>query len=234
MVSTFICGENSNSLGIYATVTRYPVVHCASWPSYFGPDVDLHRVSRMTTVSKAYTLKSFLVKSASRISEEYLEAMSANVGSREFMTKEREECMGGHSHHPLGTIIVRGDGDSAELLACELDLHKTIIPHVYQDYADTTSAQSCLSHCSRSISCNLFCLWPWKIAQEACGNLAIMEVQKFFDKVVRTWYFISTNNLLKKKEAVNASVFSMTGNNSIWGDAVVLNVFSNPFIMGAW
>lgn len=134
-VSTLICGENSNPLGIYAAATKYPVVHCASWPSHFGPDADLHRVNRMATKAEAYTLKAWVINSVARISPEYLKEMSANQESIEFLTKEREKMMGATIIDPWGNIVACGDGDSSELLVHEIDLKETIIPHVYQDYA---------------------------------------------------------------------------------------------------
>lgn len=134
-VSGLICGENSNPLGVYAAVTQYPVLHCASWPAHYGPDADLKRVHRMATKSNAYTLKAFVVNSVSRISDEYLEAMSVNEESVDFLKEKQKELLGATVIDPWGNIIANGDGDENELLICEVDLQDTVIPHVYQDFA---------------------------------------------------------------------------------------------------
>ena len=135
VVSSLICGENSNPLGLYAAATRYPVVHAASWPSHFGLDMDMHRINRMATASAAYMLKAFVVNSVTRISGEYIERMSHQQQIRDFLTAEKARMMGATVMDPFGRIVACGDGDPSDLLMCEVDLKDVIVPHVFQDFA---------------------------------------------------------------------------------------------------
>lgn len=135
VVSSLICGENSNPLGVYAAATRYPVVHVASWPGHFGLGLDMHRISRMATSADAYMLKAFVVNSVCRISELYIERMSKNDAVRDFLTAERAREMGATVFAPNGVMIACGDGDPDDLLFCDIDTSDVVIPHVFQDFA---------------------------------------------------------------------------------------------------
>ncbi len=135
VVSSLICGENSNPLGIYAAATRYPVIHVASWPSHFGLNLDMHRIIRMVSSANAYTLKSFVINSVTRISERYIELMSKNNTIREFLYQERKRMMGATVYSPDGTMIACGDGNSHDLLFCDIDTSDVVIPHIFQDFA---------------------------------------------------------------------------------------------------
>ena len=134
-VSSLICGENSNPLGVYAASTAYPVVHCAAWPHHFGPNTDMHRIIRMCTAAVAYTLKCFVVNAVSRISEEYLDMVVEEEESRQTLQNERARKRGACIMDPFGRMIACGDGEEEELLIAELNLQECIQPKIFQDYA---------------------------------------------------------------------------------------------------
>lgn len=135
-VSSLICGENSNPLAVWASLVNYPVVHAASWPSNFGMNSDMQNAIRLSTRAVAYTMKTFVVNSVSRISDGYIEKMGFDAASLEYIRKEREKKTGATIFGPFGEEIACGDGDSDELLVAELDLSRVIRPKMFQDFAD--------------------------------------------------------------------------------------------------
>lgn len=134
-VSSLICGENSNPLGIYAALTEYPVVHATSWPSNFGLNSNMQNAIKLSTRAVAYTLKAYVVNSVSRISDTYIKAMEFDDASLEYIKKERSLKRGATIFGPLGNEIACGDGDDNEILVAELELENVIKPKMFQDFA---------------------------------------------------------------------------------------------------
>lgn len=135
MVSSLICGENSNPLGQYAAALSYPVVHVASWPFYFGPFVPMHHVIQTASAGLAYSLKCFTISSVSRISEAYINAVALNAADRDYLCSLREQRSGAMIINPLGQVIAQGCGLEDDLLFADLDLSDVIIPKLVQDMA---------------------------------------------------------------------------------------------------
>lgn len=134
-VSSLICGENSNPLGIYAAALEYPVVHCTSWPTNFGMNSDMQTAIKLSTRAVAYTLKAYVVNSVSRISDSYIEKMQFDDVSLKYILETRKRKVGATIFDPRGQEIACGDGDESELLFATLDLSNVIKPKMFQDFA---------------------------------------------------------------------------------------------------
>lgn len=135
VVSGLICGENSNPLGMYAAAVNYPVVHVASWPSYFADYFPMHHAIHTASAGLAYSLKCFAVNAVSRISEAYIEEVAQTTEQREFLTEQRALKKGALILNPLGQVIAQGCGSDDDLLYADLDLSDVIIPKMFIDPA---------------------------------------------------------------------------------------------------
>jgi len=135
VVSGLICGENSNPLGQYAAAIHYPVVHVASWPSYFAPYFPMHHAIQTASAGLAYSLKCFAVNAVARISEAYIDAVAVRDEDRQFLLEQRTLKKGALILDPLGRKIAEGCGSDDDLLFADLDLEEVIIPKLIIDTA---------------------------------------------------------------------------------------------------
>ncbi|WP_210014385.1 nitrilase-related carbon-nitrogen hydrolase [Pseudomonas palmensis] len=135
VVSGLICGENSNMLGAYAAAVNYPVVHVASWPSYFHPYFHMQHAILTATGGLAYSLKSFVINSVSRVSSAYIEAVAQNENELEFLLEQQRFKPGATVLDPSGKVIADGTGCAAPLLFADIDLADVIIPKMIIDSA---------------------------------------------------------------------------------------------------
>ncbi|GGN20432.1 nitrilase-related carbon-nitrogen hydrolase [Streptomyces fuscichromogenes] len=134
-VSGLICGENSNPLGQYAAATAYPVVHVASWPSYFRPYFPMHHAIQTATAGVAYSLKTYALASVSRISEAYIDAVAATDEDRAYLTEQRALKKGALILDYHGRLLVDGSGQDAEVVFADLDLEEVLVPKLVLDFA---------------------------------------------------------------------------------------------------
>lgn len=134
-VSALICGENANPLGHYAAAIKYPVVHVASWPSYFAPYAPMHHTIHTAAVSVAYSMRAFVVASVARISEAYIDAVGVRDGDRKFLLEQRALKKGAMIVSPRYQVIAQGDGDDSPLLFADIDLSDVITPKLFIDTA---------------------------------------------------------------------------------------------------
>lgn len=135
VVSALICGENSNPLGQYAAAVQYPVVHVASWPSYFGKFLPMHHVIETASAGLAYSLKCFAVNAVSRLSEDYINEVAVVPEEYDYLQTQRASKKGAVIIDPLGRKIADGSGSDDELLFADIDLSDVIIPKLVQDTA---------------------------------------------------------------------------------------------------
>ncbi|WP_322027899.1 carbon-nitrogen hydrolase family protein [Burkholderia sp. BCC1977] len=134
-VSGLICAENMYPLAQYAAGRSYPVVHVASWPTYFAPYFPMHHSIVTTTAGLAYSLKCFVVNAVSRIPEAYIEAVAPDDDSRNFLLEQRELKKGAVIIDHMGRVIVDGSGSAEELLFADLNLEELIAPKMIIDFA---------------------------------------------------------------------------------------------------
>lgn len=135
VVSGLICGENSNPLGQYAAAVNYPVVHVASWPSYFADYFPMHHAIQTASAGLAYSLKCFAINAVSRISEAYIEEVAQSEEDRKYLLEQRALKKGALILDPLGRVIAQGCGSDDDLLYADLDLSDVIIPKLIIDTA---------------------------------------------------------------------------------------------------
>jgi nitrilase len=134
-VSGLICGENSNPLGQYAAALAYPVVHVASWPSFFATPWPMHDAVRIASAGIAYSLKCFVVSSVTRISEAFIDAVKTDERLAAYLQEQRALCWGALIVNPNGAVIASGDGSRNDLLFADIDLDEVLIPKFVQDFA---------------------------------------------------------------------------------------------------
>lgn len=134
-VSSLICGENSNPLGIYAAGAHYPLVHVASWPLFFAGPVTMDHAIRTAAAGLAYSLKCFVINSICRISEQYIEATAPNDEWRSILQAERAKKAGATIFGPVGKLLADGRGVDDDLLFAELDLEDVLVPKMIHDFA---------------------------------------------------------------------------------------------------
>jgi nitrilase len=134
-VSTLICGENSNPLGVYAAVLHYPLVHVASWPLYFAPPLPMSEAILTATRGLAYSLKCFVINSVSRVPQAYIDAVAGTSEWRTFLGEQRARKTGATILDPLGRVIADGSGKDEDLLFADVDLEDVIIPKFVHDFA---------------------------------------------------------------------------------------------------
>lgn len=132
-VSGLICGENSNPLAQYAAALKYPVVHVASWPAHFNPDLVMQDVIPMVTRALAYTLKCFVINSVAVVDD----LLVAAYGPSEYSDFLREAgTRGGASIiAPSGNIIAGPAAAGETIVYADVDLADVIIPKMIHDFA---------------------------------------------------------------------------------------------------
>ncbi|NGM48436.1 nitrilase/cyanide hydratase and apolipoprotein N-acyltransferase [Caulobacter sp. 602-2] len=134
-VSSLICGENSNPLGIYAAARSYPLVHVASWPSYFGPPIPMAHAIKTASAGLAYGLKCFVLSSVLRIPMAYIDAVAVRPEDREYLLEQRAAKHGAMIFDPVGRMIADGTGQDDPIIYAEVDLSDVIIPKMTHDTA---------------------------------------------------------------------------------------------------
>src|SRR5262249_2916753 len=103
-VSGLMCGENSNPLAAFALSMGYPVVHVASWPAHFGQTHHMLDSILASTCGLAYQLKTFVINSASIVTDEMIETYAITEEDRAYLHKTKEAgsaCIVG----PKGQVI---------------------------------------------------------------------------------------------------------------------------------
>lgn len=132
-VSALICGENSNPLSQYAALRDYPVVHVASWPQHFSPEVPMQPVIDLVSAGLAYSLKAFVMNAVSTVSPEMLDLYGREPGG-EFLaepgSRGRASILA-----PTGQVIASAPSDDEQLVLADIDPDALIIPKFVHDYA---------------------------------------------------------------------------------------------------
>ena len=129
-VSGLICGENSNPLAQYAAAVAYPVVHIASWPQHFSPNLDMAAVIPMVSRGLAYSLKTHVANSATLVSPEMVNAYGAQF--EEFLTAvdARSSIVG-----PSGDILAIAETGAEQIVHAEVSARDLIVPKFVHDVA---------------------------------------------------------------------------------------------------
>ena len=146
-LSALICGENMNPLAIYSISLDYPVIHVASWPPHFAPDVD--SLSTILTVSQAEAkmLGCFILNSVTIDDDEAVETYSAGQAPsvREGLERQRG-TMGATIIAPSGRIIAGPLPPGEDILYTEIDIEEVIAAKMDIDVAGHYNRPDLFAH----------------------------------------------------------------------------------------
>lgn len=121
-VSSLVCGENSNPLALGRVMAEYPLVHVASWPSFFSPPSvgGVRACSQLASCAVAYTCGCYVVASAAIASPEMIGAVATNDDDRAFM-QDPDKNGGSCVIDPFGQVIagpLKGDKEDIVYADC--------------------------------------------------------------------------------------------------------------------
>jgi aliphatic nitrilase len=134
-VSGLICGENSNPLAIYNLMSMYPVVHVASWPSFFSPALNMCDCIDAVSRGLAYSMGCFVINSTGVLNDETIDAYEPAAEEREFLQKIKNR---GYASivGPNGQIVASAPTGAGECIVyAEVDLNDVLIPKLMHDFA---------------------------------------------------------------------------------------------------
>jgi len=133
MVSSLICGENSNPLAVYALMSMYPVVHVASWPTFFTPALSMPDCIMAASRGLAYSMGCFVINSVGMLSGDIIEEYEPGPEERAFL----EQCKGRGYASIIGpnSLVVTGPNAGGEgIVYAEVDLNDVLIPKLIHDF----------------------------------------------------------------------------------------------------
>ncbi|KAJ4251348.1 hypothetical protein NW762_011329 [Fusarium torreyae] len=133
VLSTLICGENSNPLATYNLAQKAATVHVASWPPYYPGPWSLANCSRVSSCGLAYALKAFVINAAAVIDDEFAKACAFKSEDEEKIQQERK--LGKSTIiNPMGEVIAELTEDRESLLTAEVDIEETVVAKFTHDY----------------------------------------------------------------------------------------------------
>ena len=145
VLSTLICGENSNPLATYHLACESAMVHVASWPPYYPGPWSLNDCSRVSSRGLAYTLKAFVINACAVIKDDFAEACIFKPGDQRQM--DREKIVGKSSIiNPMGEVIAELTDGNEGLLMAEADLEETVAAKFTHDYGGHYNRPELFTH----------------------------------------------------------------------------------------
>jgi aliphatic nitrilase len=134
VVTSLICGENSNPLAQYSTSLTYPAVHAASWPQHFSPAVPMRPVIEFVSRGLAYTLKSFVLNAVTCIGPEMLAAYGGDAEAEAFLA-DPETSGRASIVAPSGSVLAVADGPGEQLVIADVDPREVVLLKQVHDFA---------------------------------------------------------------------------------------------------
>ena len=134
-VSGLVCGENSNPLAVYHLMSMYPVVHVASWPSFFSPALSMPDCILAASRVLAYSMGCFVINSTGVLNDETIAAYEPAAEERAFLEKIKNR---GYASivGPDGQMVASAPAAEGEsIVYAEVDLNDVLIPKLIQDFA---------------------------------------------------------------------------------------------------
>lgn len=133
MVSGLICGENSNPLAMYALMSMYPVVHVASWPTFFSPVLSMPDCIMAASRGLAYSMGCFVINSVGMLTDEIIDDYEPAPEERAFL----QTCKGRGYASIIGpnSLVVMAPNAGAEgIVYADVDLNDVLIPKLIHDF----------------------------------------------------------------------------------------------------
>ncbi|KAL4733199.1 nitrilase/cyanide hydratase and apolipo protein N-acyltransferase [Aspergillus similis] len=133
-LSGLICGENVNPLALYSMSLNYPIVHVASWPPHFTPELEMGDCILNSTRGLAFSLKCFVINSVGVVTDNMISSYSGDEESRLFLEKQFSK---GYATilGPDGGIIAGPLGPGEGILYADVDLDAVIVGKYVHDVA---------------------------------------------------------------------------------------------------
>lgn len=132
-VTSLICGENSHPIAQYVTALAYPMVHVASWPQHFSPELAMREAIRVASRGLAYSLKCFVLNAVSPISDVMVDAYGYG-GADEFL-RDPEASGRASVVAPWGEILAEADDDTEQLVVVDIEPSAVLVPKMVHDVA---------------------------------------------------------------------------------------------------
>ena len=133
-LGTLACGENTNTLARFALLSEGELVHVANYISLpVAPaDYDMAQAIRIRAAAHSFEGKLFTIVACSAVSEEIIEAMSADrPENRELLSRKSSAFSG--IIDPAGNVIGDPLIDEEGLVYADIDLNKCVAPKQMHD-----------------------------------------------------------------------------------------------------
>lgn len=124
VVSSLICGENSNPLALGMIAAQHPVIHVASWPAHVSPSSlgGVREISNIVSRSVAHMLGSYVVSSSGVNSDGMIADIAVTDDDRDFL-RDPEKNGGACIVSPSGTVLAGPlEGNTEGIVYADVDL----------------------------------------------------------------------------------------------------------------
>lgn len=133
-IGTLACGENTNTLARFTLLAQGELIHIANYISLpvAPPDYDMAEAIKIRAAAHSFEGKVFTLVSCSTISDEIIEALSADApNAREFLTRSHSAFSG--IIGPNGAVIGEALIDAEGIVYADIDLSRCIQPKQMHD-----------------------------------------------------------------------------------------------------
>lgn len=128
VVSSLICGENSNPLALGMIAARHPVIHVASWPAHVSPSSlgGVREISSIASRGVAHMLGCFVVSSSGVNSDAMIDDIAFSDDDRSFLA-DPEKNGGASIVSPSGAVLAGPmEGNTEGIVYAEVDLNAVV------------------------------------------------------------------------------------------------------------
>ncbi|NYT67135.1 carbon-nitrogen hydrolase family protein [Pusillimonas noertemannii] len=128
------CGENTNTLARFSLLAQGELLHVASYISLpvAPPDYDMAEAIKVRGMAHSFEGKVFTVISCSTVSEEIIQAMSAEVPESEAMLRRKNSAFSGVIG-PDGRVVGEPLIDDEGIVYADADLSRCLQPRQMHD-----------------------------------------------------------------------------------------------------
>ncbi|HUZ89703.1 MAG TPA: carbon-nitrogen hydrolase family protein [Candidatus Acidoferrales bacterium] len=135
-LSGLLCGENANSLAVFALAAQGTQIHVASWPNHFATNEHpMAEAIHFNTLSLSYQASCFVLNACGVITKDLREQLPYSQGDHAFLGNALNG--GGSSIVGAGSTIIAGPmpGDEEGLLIADIELGDCVAAKVVHDYS---------------------------------------------------------------------------------------------------